>query len=801
MTTELKVVGKSLPRVDAYAKVTGQAEFTMDVNLPGMLYGKILRSPHPHARIKNIDTSEAEKLNGVLGVITGKDTKDMRYAFVDTPRYPADQYPLAQDKVRYIGDEVAAVAAVNPETAQAALDLIKVEYEILPAVFDPYEAMKPDAPTIHDAEIQGDSIWEEWGAEKTKKSDANEKVNNVSGRTVITYGDPDKAFAESHHIREDRFETAATAHCALEPHAAVAHYDPAGQMHLWLSGMGIYYKRYVLSKVLEMPTSQVRLHKVYIGGAFGGKMDVYPYEICAALLSKKTGRPVKIELTRGEVFTTTRLRFPTYIDIKTGVSKDGKILSQHIRTVVNNGGYRGTGPVVIYLFHGWTAPVYRVKNMRYEGISVWTNIPVGGPQRGHGAPQIRFAIDSQLDMIAEDIGMDPAEMMLKNVRKIGETLPNGDVLNSCGLIDCVTQAVELSDWKEKRGAPGSDRTERKNGSIVRGVGISTTTMISGAPYYPFASAGIVKLHDDGAATLISGVVEMGQGAETTLSQIVAEELGISLDDVRIVAGDTEQSPIDMGSFLSGGATVTGAAIRLAAADAKRQLLEVASERLDAMVEELDISDGIVCVRDRPDRCMSIGDVVNYSVKKTGDPIIGHGSRKILSGTSRYPSLAKGTGRWTDAYGFNAQVAEVEVDTETGQVKLVRATTFHDCGTPLNPQIVAGQVHGCVSTGQGQALMEEIVYDDGRVLNPTFQDYRLPITLDTPETAGTEVESFEPAGPFGAKEVGEGVVAQTLAAIANAVYDAVGVRITTLPITPQKVLAALENQKKPPKNNK
>jgi 4-hydroxybenzoyl-CoA reductase subunit alpha len=790
MTQELKVVGKSLPRVDAYAKVTGQAQFTVDVNLPGMLVGKILRSPHPHARILNIDTSAAARLPGVKAVITGRDTQGMRFAFVDTPRYPADQYPLAQDKVRYIGDEVAAVAAVDGETAQAALDLIRVDYEILPAVFDPFEAMQPDAPKIHETDYEGASIWEEWGAQKTRASQANEKVNNVSGRTIITYGDVDRAFASAHHIREDRFETNSTAHCAMEPHAAVAHFDPSGQLHLWLSSMGIYYKRYVIAKVLQLQTSQVRVHKTYVGGAFGGKMDVYPYEICAALLSQKAGRPVKIELTRQEVFTSTRLRFPTYIDIKTGVSADGKILAQHIRTFVNNGAYRGTGPVVIFLFHGWTAPVYRVDNMRYEGVSVWTNNPVGGPQRGHGAPQIRFAIDSQLDMIAEDLGLDPAEVMLKNVRQMGDVLPNGDVLKSCGLTDCVSQAVAASGWKEKRGQPGSNRLARANGTKRRGVGISATTMISGAPYYPFASAGIVQLHDDGRATLLTGVVEMGQGSETTLAQVAAEELGLRLEDIHVVSGDTEQTPVDMGSFLSGGALVTGDAIRLAAADAKRQVLEVAAERLDALVEELEVGEGRVCVRGRPDRCMSIGEVVRLSIKETGNPIIGRGSRKILSGVDHYPSLAKGTGRWTDAYGFNAQVAEVEVDTETGQVKLLRATTFHDCGQPLNPQIVEGQVYGCVSTGQGQALTEQIVFDKGRVVNPTFLDYRLPTTMETPETAGGSVDSFEPAGPFGAKEVGEGVVAQTLGAIANAVYDAVGVRITSLPITPDKVLAAL-----------
>lgn len=757
-----------------------------------MLYGKILRSPHPHARILHVDTSQAESLPGVKAIITGKETAGMRFAFLDTPRYPADQYPLAQHKVRYVGDEVAAVAAIDEDIAAEALELIRVEYEILPAVFDPFQAMKPDAPRVHDEEYAGTSIWEEWGARRTRTSEAYYELNNISGRTSVSFGDIERGFAQSDHIREDRFETAPTSHCALEPHACVASYDATGTMHVWFTNQGIFYKRYILARVLGMPVSKVRVHKSYVGGAFGGKQDLYPFEICACLLSRKSGKPVKIELTREEVFTTTRQRHPTFIELKTGVKRDGTLLAQDIRVIVDNGAYRGTGPVVIYLFYGWTIPVYRVPNLSYEGYSVYTNNPVGGPQRGHGAPQIRFAIDSQLDMIAEDLGLDSVEIMLKNAREVGEVLPNGDRLDSCGLKDAISKAVQVSGWRGKRGRPGSDRAaDLRRGEVRRGVGISTAAMFSGSAFYPFASAAVIKMHDDGGATLFTGSVEMGQGSETTLSQIAAEELGLRLEDIRLVSADTELAPVDMGSFLSGGAFVTGDAVRLAAADAKRQLLEVASDQLDAAVEELEVREGRIFHRGRPEWGMSVAEAVQTSIRKNGgNPVIGRGYRPNVPGVDRHPSLAKAKGRWTDAYGYAAQVAEVEVDTATGIVKLVKATTYHDCGFPLNPMIVEGQVHGCVSMGQGQALSEELILEGGQVLNPSFMDYRLPISLDTPQTEGGPVDSIEPKGPFGAKEVGEGVVAQTLAAIANAVYDAVGVRVTSLPITPEKILNGL-----------
>jgi len=788
---EYAVVGKGLPRVDAYSKATGAATFTVDISLPGMLHGKILRSPYPHARILGIDTSRALCLPGVKAILTGQDVSGIRIGFVNTPRYPADQSPLAQDKVRYVGDEVAAVAAVDEDTALEALELIKVDYEPLPAVYTIDEALEPDAAILHEVSYDGVSAWEDWGQKRTTSSRAEYEHPNISGRTSVAYGDVDRAFAEAYLVRQDRFETVGTAHCPMEPHSCVADYDASGKLNVYLSGMAIFYKRFMLAKALGMPTSKIRVVKTYVGGAYGGKIDIFPYEVAASLLSMRTGRPVKIELTREEVFTTTRQRHPARIDLRTGVSKDGLILGQEVKFTVDNGAYRGSGPVVIFLGFAMNNPVYSVPNFRYEGYSIYTNNPIRGPHRGHGAPQMRFAVDSQLHMIAEELGLDPAEVMLKNARHKGDVVPSiGDTLNSCGLSDAIIRSVNDSRWKEIR----ADST-RKDGLKRRGVGLSTCAMFSGSAYYPFGSAAVVKLHDDGSATLFTGATEFGQGIETTLAQVAAEELGLSLADMTVISGDTELCPIDIGNFLSAGALVSGNAARLAAKDAMGQLLRAAANMLEASPEDLEARNKRIYVKGSPHKSVTYAQAIHTSVvSNNGDPIIGRGHWQAVQGVDRNPSLAKAKGRWTDAYGFAAQVAEVEVDVETGHVELVRATTYHDCGYPLNRQIVEGQIHGCMSHGQGQALSENVDMREGQLMDPSFLTYRIPTSLDCQEMKDGIVESIEPKGPFGAKEVGEGALAGMLGAIANAVYDATGARVTTLPITPDKILDGMKKSR-------
>ena len=790
---EYDTIGKPLPRVDGIEKATGQAKFTVDMAMPGMLHGKFLRSPYPHARIISIHTEKAKKLPGVKAVITRDDVAGIRYAFVDTPRYPADETPLAIDKVRYIGDEVAAVAAIDPNTAEEAIRLIEVKYEPLPPVFDPEEAMKPGVPDIHEPfELASKTEWEDWGVRRDKKALDWRDAKNLSGRTSVSFGDIEKGFAQSDYVREDRFETKATAHCALEPHAALAFFEPSGKLNMYLSSMGIFYKRFILAKALGLPISQVRILKTYVGGAFGGKIDLFPYEFCAGFLSRKTGKPIRFELEREEVFTCTRQRHPTIIHIKTGVKKDGTILAQKIKFIADNGAYRGSGSIVVYLGHAFSIPVYSVPNYHYEGYAVYTNNPIRGPQRAHGSPQIRFAVDSQIEMIAEEIGLDPLEIMLKNARKKDDILPNRDVLKSCGLSECLKKAALAAGWKEWRKSRKKRIQERQSPlRYKRGLGMSACSMFSGAPFYPFASSAVVKLHDDGSATLFIGATEMGQGSDTTMAQVAAQELGLSLEDIRVVSGDTELCPIDHGQFLSGGAYVTGNAVRSAAADARAQLSKLAVEALGVDEHDLETKEKRFYVNGNPAKSASYAELIRLSVQRNnGNPIIGRGNRKAVQEAEFYPSLAKAKGHFTDAYGFAVQVAEVEVDTMTGQIKVLKTVTYHDCGFPLNRSIVEGQVHGNTSMGIGQSLWEEVILERGQIQNPTFLDYRAPLATETPLMISEMVETDDPGGPYGAKEVGEGSISGVLAAISNAIYDAIGIRFTQLPITPEQVLEAL-----------
>jgi len=794
---EYETIGKPLPRIDGFDKVTGQAKFTVDMVMPGMLHGKFLRSPHPHARILSINAEKAKKLPGVKGIMTRDDVAGIRYAFVDSPRYPADQTPLAVDKVRYIGDEVAAVAAIDLETAEEAIRLIDVDYEILPPVFNPEEAMKAQAPDIHESSDYKDKTeWEEWGVRRDKRPAGYWKdAKNLSGRTSVAFGDIEQGFAQSDYVREDRFETQITAHCAMEPHAALAYVDPSGKVNMYVSSMGIFYKRYLLAKALGLPISQVRILKSYVGGAFGGKIDLFPYEFCAAYLARITGKPVRFELEREEVFSCTRQRHPTIIQIKTGVKRDGTLMAQEVKFIADNGGYRGSGAIVVFLGHSFSIPVYSIPNYRYEGYAVYTNNPVRGPQRAHGAPQIRFAVDSQIEMIAADLNLDPLDIMLKNARKKGDVLPNGDVLRSCGLPECLERAAQTAGWKEWRG-DRRRRTERwASGSrYKKGMGVSACAMFCGSPFYPFASAAIVKLHDDGNATLFTGATEMGQGVETTMAQIVAQELGLALQDIHVVSGDTELCPVDFGQFLSAGAFVTGNAVRLAGSDARSQLLKMAAEMLEANESDLVAQRKKVYVSGSPEKSLTYAEVIQKSIRKNnGDPIIGKGHIKASQTVEFYPSLAKARGPYTDAYSFAVQLAEVEVDTLTGRIKLLKTVTSHDCGFPLNEAIVEGQIHGNASMGMGQALGEEVILDQGQVQNPSFLNYAAPLAPETPIIINQEVRTVDPGGPYGAKEVGEGPISGMLAAVANAVYDAIGIRFNKLPITPEMVLEALQNK--------
>jgi 4-hydroxybenzoyl-CoA reductase subunit alpha len=772
---DLDYIGKRILRKDGPDKATGRAVYTVDVQLQNQLVGRILRSPHPHAQILNIDTSRALRVPGVRAIVTCDDTLRIKHGFVETPRYPPEQYPLAHDRVRYVGEEIAAVAAVDAYAAAEAVTRIRVDYDPLPAVFDPAEAMQLDAVEIH-----------------PRHPKVNEPLSNIAGKTENSWGDVEAGFAQSDYVREDRFESHLRTHGYLEPQATVASFDPGGKLNIWTSSMGPFIKRAKLARTLGLPFSSVRVRKAYVGGAFGGKIDLFSHEFCAAWLSMKTGRPVKIVASREEIFAAYRHGQPLIVEVKTGVKKDGTLVAQQLRTINNCGGYRGSGVVVIFLAWGFAMLPLRVPNFKYEGYAVSTNNPVRAPQRGHGAPQLRFAVDSQLDIIAETLGIDPLEIRLKNARKPGEELPNKDNVHNCGLEDCILKIAEhtrfLDKHKENRSVAASGKTLR------RGIGIGISSYFGGSLIYPNSSSVIVKMNDDGSATLLTGALDLGQGAETILCQIVAEELKIPVEEIQVIAADTETTPVDIGSWISGNAYVTGNASRVAATEVRKKLLDLAADDLEANVEDLVIENKRIHVAGSPERGLTYQQLVTASIqKRKGDPIIGEGHWRTMRDEPFHPSLATTRGRWSENYAFDAQVAEVEVDVETGKVRLIRAVTAHDCGFPINPLMVEGQIDGQISMALGHAFLEEIMMKEGRTLNPNWLDYRMPTIHDMAVSEHIDVitERYEIGKPYRTKEVGEGYVSAILAAIANAIYNAVGVRLYSTPFTPEKILKGLE----------
>ncbi len=760
MERDLSVVGAKLPMIDAGAKVKGAAQFTDDIILPGMLHGRILRSHLPHAKILNIDTSRAAKLSGVKGVITGQDIPDRKYGIVPKAK---DEYALAKEKVRYIGDGVAAVCAVDPETAEEALELIRVEYEELPAVFDPLEAMKEGAPLVHD-----------------------DVPNNISASIYKEFGEGEKAFDDCDEVFEDTFYSQAVNHAPLEPHAAVAQFDPLrGEMVIWSSTQIPFFLRRNLSTTILIPESKIRVIKPKVGGGFGGKIDMFSKDFCACWLARALGRPVKFVYEREEVFIATRQRHPMYVTVKTGMKKDGTIHAQRFWAYADGGAYNSTAPLMITLSCYFLMLPYHVPNLIYEGYHVYTNKPVGGAMRGHGIPQARFAVERQIDMIGARMGMDPVELRIKNSIQAGEDHPGGFIINTCGFAESVQKAAEAIGWKEKRGKM----------PFGRGVGLGGASFPSGVSNMAHLSSGaVVQLGQDGAVTVLTGAADIGQGAETVIAQIVAEELGVSLEDVRVIAADTGITPLDPGTFGSGVTVRAGNAARLAAISLRSKLFQFVAQRLEANPEDIVAKDRKIYVKGSPDRGFAYLDAVKqYRYADLPMPIIGRGS--WMAPAEQPTNLLKGDGNFAPNYSFMTQAAEVEVDAETGRVKVLKMVTAHDCGTPINPLLVEGQLEGSILGGMGQALYENVVVEKGQVMNPSFLDYGFPTTMEMPEMEGIHVITDDPLGPFGAKESGEGTQLSPAPAIVNAIYDAIGVDFNALPVTPENILKALEEKRR------
>ncbi len=757
--SKLDVVGKREPMLDAMDKATGRARFTDDLAHPRMLYGKILRSPLAHAKILHVDLSGAEKVAGVKGTISGKDIPRKKYGIVPMAK---DEYALAIDKVRYIGDEVAAVVATSPDTAEEAISKIRVDYEELPAVFDPIEAMKPGAPVIHE-----------------------EVPNNVSASIHKEFGNVEKAFRESDFLFEDTFETQAVNHAPLEPQAALATVDPSGKVTLYASTQIPFFLRRNLATTLDIPESKVRIVKPKVGGGFGQKIDLYAKDFCAAFFAMKTKKPVKFVYEREEVFTSTRQRHPMHIQLKTGMRKDGTILAQQFKVIADGGAYNSTAPLMITLACYFIMLPYRLEHLLFEGYHVYTNKPVGGAMRGHGIPQVRFAVEAQLDDIAEKMRIDPLDLRLKNAFQAGAPHPAKLLVQTCGFSDTLKTAAEGIGWKEKRGKL----------PFGRGVGLAGASFPSGVSNMSHISSGaIVKIERDGAITLLTGAADIGQGAETVISQIVAEELGVPLDDIRITAADTEITPLDPGTFGSGVTLRAGNAAKIAAQDAKEKLFEAVAEKMEVNADELETKNRRIQVKGSPERGISFQEAIKfYQYSDRPMPIIGRGSYQPPA--KEPTTLLKEDGNFSPAYSFMTQAAEVEVNTKTGKVKVLKMVASHDCGKAINPMLVEGQLEGSVVGGMGQALYEEVITEKGQVLNPSFLDYGMPTVMEVPSITSVEVETNDPEGPFGAKESGEGTQLAPAPAILNAIYDAIGVRFKTLPVTPEKILRALDEKEK------
>ena len=756
MEKEFSVVGARLPMLDAAQKAKGTAQFTDDLTLPGTLYGKILRSPFAHARILDIDTSKAEKLPGVKGVITGRDIPDRQYGIVPMAK---DEYALAKEKVRYIGDDVAAVCAIDSEIAEEAIELMKVDYEELPAVFDPLEAKKEGAPEIH----QG-------------------VKNNTSFAIHKEFGDVKRAFAECDAVFEDSFYSQAVNHAPLEPHAALAQFDPlCKELTIWTSTQIPFFLRRNLSNTLQIPERKVRVIKPKVGGGFGQKIDLFAKDFCAAWFAIHLGKPVKFVYEREEVFVSTRQRHPMYITVKTGMKKDGTILAQQFQAHADGGAYNSTAPTMIALSCYFLMIPYRVPNLIYEGYHVYTNKPVGGAMRGHGIPQVRFAVERQLDMISERLGLDQVEIRMKNSIHAGEPHPAKFIINTCGFSDSIQKAADAIGWREKRGKL----------PFGRGVGLAGAAFPSGVSNMSHISSGaIVQMGRDGAVNILTGAADIGQGAETVISQIVAEELGVSIEDIRITAADTGITPLDPGTFGSGVTVRAGNAARMAAIAVKKKLFEFVDKILEANAADLVARDRKIYVKGSPNQGIALSDALKaYQYADLPMPIVGRGS--WMAPATEPTTLFKEDGNFSPNYSFMTQAAEVEVDLRTGKVKLLKMVTAHDCGRPINPMLVEGQLEGSVVGGMGQALYEEVIVEKGQVMNPSFLDYGFPTFMEMPEIESIEVETDDPIGPFGAKEAGEGTQLSPAPAIANAIYDAIGVDFMALPITPEKILEALQ----------
>ncbi|MBT3232292.1 MAG: molybdopterin-dependent oxidoreductase [Calditrichaeota bacterium] len=779
-----KILNTRVPRVDAVDKATGKAVYTDDLKRPGMLRCAILHSPLAHGKILKIDTSKAMALPGVKAIITGKEAGTVKYG-VSPARY--DENVLCLDKVRYVGDEIAAVAAIDQDTALEAVSLIEVDFEEIPPVLDGFNAMEEGLPQLH---------------EKYKK--------NKCAEVHWDFGDCDAAEKECDYIRTDKMMSKMQDGAFIEPQSILSEFDSAGRLTMYSSTQAPHYVQRTIAMALELPLEKVRVVKPAVGGGFGPKASCSTAELCVCKLAQITGKPVKMTFDREQVFLHSRARHQFWHEMTTGVKKDGTIMFLRHKCTLDGGAYASFGIATIYYAGSLLGGPYRLKNMKYDGYRVVTNKPTCGAQRGHGAVIARALFETQLDKIAEEIGMDPVEMRLKNVMESGETTCNELYMSSLGMRECleaVREATNWNDvWKETR-IPGKVKAGAKK---AKGIGSSCGFFVSGAGYSIYRSdtyhaTVLAHLNEIGGSVLVqSGAADIGQGCDTVLAMITAEVLGIPMDDVKAVTGDSELS-VDLGAYSSRTTLMMGHAAKEAAESVRDQIFRAIAKRSGTPFEDLYMDEGFVKSKsgkiefadmreefmhehrgftDRQDsEFLTFKEASRMAFLESGT-IVGTGKYKPPKLGGSFKGAAVGT---SPAFGCSAQIAEVEVDLETGEVDVKKVTGAHDCGFAINRTQVEGQMQGSISMGMGEALMEEILYDDkGNVINTNLAEYKIPTSLDMPELDSIIIETNEPNGPYGAKEVGEGAIMPTIPAILNAIYNATGVRVTELPATPERI---------------
>ncbi len=758
-----KVVGKPLPLVDGVEKTTGRGKYAADLQFPDALVGRILRSPHAHARIVSIDVSGALEMPGVKAVVTGEDS--------DTPfgvlPIAQDEFALARGKVRYKGEEVAAVAAVDAWTAEKALEAIRVEYEPLPSYSDPVEAMAEGAELIHES-----------------------KPRNIEREVDHEFGDAQAGFAASHVVIEESFMAPEVTHAQMEPHAAVARWDAfTERLEIWPSTQVPYYVHRTLAAVMKLDMSRIRVVKPMVGGGFGSKTEAQSYEIICGMLARKAQGTVKLVLSREEIFYAHRGRPATWTEMKVGAARDGKLLAVSARVMQRGGAYGGYGVVTILYAGALLNAIYDIPNIRYQGYRVLTNTPANGAMRGHGTVDVRFAFESMLDMLAHKLEMNPADIRQRNLLAAPTLTINDLLVNSYGYPECLEKVVAASGFREKSGQL----------PYGKGIGLAGSHYPSGSSKpvnrsnMPHAVV-TLKLDTDGSITVMTGAADIGQGSSTMVAQVAAEAIGLPLSRFRVLAADSMVTPKDNGSYSSRVTLYVGNAALQAGMKMRGLLFQAAARGLRVFPHDLELVGEAFRIIAQPDKEMSFNEAVELALDYEGTLITKgtYSTPKITHGGSNYRGAGIGA---SPAFSFSAQAVEVDVDPATGKVAIEKVTVAHDCGFALNPLSVRGQIEGSVWMGMAQGRQEETNYENGLPLAPNLLDYRFPTIVESPEIETIIVESNESGGPYGAKEAGEGSLAAFLPALANAIEDAVGVRVTDLPLSPEKVYAAVQKAAK------